>query len=413
MSIPAHIIELDKNDALSELRAEFLLHEGLIYMDGNSLGPVSKGAKRRVQETLEQQWQQDLIKSWNAHNWIDLPRIVGDKIAPIIGAKAGQVICTDSISVNLFKLLSAALAMQPSRRIIVSEQTNFPTDLYMAEGLAQQLGKSRCELKTVAKADIGKALTEDVAALMLTHVDFRTGEMLDMQAITQQAHDKGILVIWDLAHSAGAVPLALDLHNVDFAVGCGYKYLNGGPGSPAFIYVAERHLEQFNQPLSGWMGHAKPFDFAASYKPAPGIDRALCGTPPVLSLAALDGALEIFDDIEINQLRSKSQDLKVTLLEALAQHKLENESLKLITPTTPDKQGSQLSFSHPHAYAISQALIDANVIVDFRAPNIVRFGFTPLTLSFTEVYQAAEVLADILRRRTYLDGRFSERSKVT
>ncbi len=394
-------------------RSNFLLPKGTIYMDGNSLGPSSLASNKATQDVLNNQWEQDLIKSWNVHSWIDLPKKVGSKIAPILGAAPDQVIACDSISVNLFKLLSAGLKINDERKIIVSEQKNFPTDLYIAQGLSELLGKDKCELKQVEKHEIEDALNDEVAILMLTHVDFRTGEMLPMERITKLAHQHGVLVLWDLAHSAGAVPLELDRWNVDFAVGCGYKYLNGGPGSPAFMYVSKRHLRHLKQPLTGWMGHASPFSFEPEYSPAEGIEKALCGTPPILSFAALDGALNAFEGLDMMQVRAQSNSLKLHFLATMTEILQTNPDLKLVTPEDEERQGSQLSFSHPHSYAIAQALIDKQIIVDFRAPDILRLGFTPLYLSHAEVDKAAKTLRNIVQDGSYLNAKYQTRNKVT
>lgn len=394
-------------------RDMFLIPEGMIYMDGNSLGPSSVASKQAVECALSEQWEVDLITSWNTHAWIDLPQLVGSKIAPIIGANEKLVIACDSISVNLFKLLSAALKINSNRKVILSEQKNFPTDLYIAQGLESLLGTTECELRLAEKDQIENALNDDIAVLMLTHVDFRTGEMLNMERVTKLAHDNGILVIWDLAHSAGAVPLELDRWNVDFAVGCGYKYLNGGPGSPAFIYVAQRHLSSIKHPLTGWMGHSSPFDFNSQYNPSDGIERMLCGTPPILSFAALNGALTAFENVDMTKLRMQSNSLKDQFLKIVSESLSTSADLTLITPIASERQGSQLSFTHPKSYAISQALIAKNVIVDFRAPNIVRFGFTPLYLSHAEVILAANTFCDIITSKQYLDPNYQIRNKVT
>lgn len=407
------ILELDRTDTFAHKRKEFLIPEDVIYLDGNSLGPSTKAARASVTKALNEEWQTDLIASWNKHHWIDLPKKTADKIAKLIGAKGTSVTCCDSISVNLFKLINAALSLSDNRKVVVSEENNFPTDLYITQGIQSLIGKHRCELKTVTKNRIMSSLNHEVAVLLLTHVDFRTGEMLDMQRITEQAHKNGTLVIWDLAHSAGAVPLQLDRWKVDFAVGCGYKYLNGGPGSPAFVYVNEQHLENVEQPLSGWMGHKSPFDFRAQYQPAESIDKFLCGTPPILSLAALNGALDVFQNVRMKNVREKSEALKQCFLTTLKNSADIPSDLKLVTPANPLQQGSQLSFTHEYAYELSQALIEQKVIVDFRAPNIVRFGFTPLYLSFDNVHQAATTLSDILVNKTFLAERFKTRSKVT
>lgn len=412
MSTAADILALDANDSLATYRDEFSLSTDTIYLDGNSLGPLPTRAQQRVSEVVAQQWGKDLIQSWNKHAWIDLPLSVGEKIAPLIGAAKGQLICCDSISVNLFKMLACALQLNSGRRLIVSQQDNFPTDLYIAQGLQSLLGKSRCELKQVRAEQLIESLNEDVAVLMLTHVNFRTGEMHDMQTLTQCAHEKGILVVWDLAHSAGAVPVELDDCQVDFAVGCGYKYLNGGPGAPAFIYVAKRHQDKLQQPLTGWMGHQSPFDFNSHYEAGSGIQQFLAGTPGILSMAALDAALDVFDNIPIKQIHEKSMALSELFCQLIKQAP-ELENLSNLSPIDPSERGSQIALSHPQAFAISQALIDHKIIVDYRAPNIIRFGFAPLYTRFRDVEKTVEVLCKIVRSQQYLDSRYQTKNKVT
>ncbi|AXR06321.1 kynureninase [Salinimonas sediminis] len=407
-----NIAQLDKQDVLAPKRALFNLPEEVIYLDGNSLGALPKASVERIQQVVNQQWGNDLISSWNKHNWIDLPLQTGEKIAPLLGAGPDQVVVCDSISVNLYKLLITALTMQSGRAKVVSEQDNFPTDLYMVQGVQTLLGETRCQLISVASEDIENALTDDVAVLMLTHINFRTGRIHDMQRLTRLAHQKGIIVIWDLAHSAGAVPLALDECNVDFAVGCGYKYLNGGPGAPAFLYAAKRHHNKISQPLNGWMGHAKPFEFSPRYDAAPGIKQFLTGTPSIIAMAALDAALDVFDSVSMAQIRQKSSALTELFLHLKRQHPALDD-LVLCSPTDSELRGSQLSFSHPAAYAICQALIDHNVVPDFRAPDIVRFGFTPLYLSFADVAKAIAVLHNIMQQRLYTHNKYRTKAAVT
>ncbi len=411
-SLLARADALDHADALGHKRAEFTLPDGVIYLDGNSLGPLPLAARDRALAVVQQQWGEDLITSWNKHGWFDLPRTVGNKIAPLLGAAPGQVICCDSISVNLFKLLAAALKLSPGRRTILSQRDNFPTDLYVAQGLQQLLGTGKCQLVTVAESDLEDALDDSVALLLLTQVNFRSGRAHDVQALTRAAQSRGALVVWDLAHSAGVLPLALDDWNVDFAVGCGYKYLNGGPGAPAFIYAAERHHASLEQPLSGWMGHAFPFDFSPDYLPAPGMRQFLAGTPPVLSMSVLDAALEVYRDVDIEQARTKALDLadyfaaRVTESPSLA-------ALELVSPLAHAERGAQLAFSHPDAYAICQALVAAGVIADFRAPDILRLGFSPLYLRFQEVDEAVNKLEHIVANAVHRQRQFSRRQQVT
>jgi len=412
MSLASDVLALDSSDPLADIRQEFLLPADTIYLDGNSLGPLSRQVQQRIHEVVNQQWGTDLIQSWNTHNWIDLPISIGEKIAPLIGAAAGQTICCDSISVNLFKLLSCALQLNPERKVVLSQQDNFPTDLYMAQGLQSMLGKSRCELKQVASDKLLESFNQDVAVLMLTHVNFRTGEMHAMRELTQHAQHKGVLVIWDLAHSAGALPVELDSCNVDFAVGCGYKYLNGGPGAPAFVYVAKRHQNRLKQPLTGWMGHQSPFAFEPDYKPAAGVQQFLAGTPSILSMTALDAALDIFKTVSIQQIRAKSIALS-ELFSELIRKTPELKNLSNVSPLNPHQRGSQIALRHVNALAISQALIDHKVIVDYRAPDLVRFGFAPMYTSFMDILNTVKVLSNIISSESFLNPKYQTASKVT
>lgn len=406
------IIALDKADPLAHKRAEFALPVNTVYLDGNSLGALPKVVKSRVAEVVTQQWGEHLIRSWNDHHWIDLPTQVGEKIAPIIGAAPGQVICCDSISVNLFKLLSSALSLNSERNVVLSTEDNFPTDLYMVQGLSDLLGEDLCQLKLVAEQQITQSLTDDVAVLLLTQVNFRSGQLLDMHALTKHAQDKGILVIWDLAHSAGALPVELDQCNVDFAVGCGYKYLNGGPGSPAFLYVAKRHQAAVKQPLSGWMGHAKPFAFDAQYQGADNVNKYLCGTPSVIAMSALDAALDVWQDVSTLHIREKSIALADVFIKLVRSQSCLAD-LDLCSTEDSTQRGSQLAFAHDNAFAICQALIEKGVIADFRAPNILRFGFTPLYNSFEDIWKAVTILAEVVHTQLYKELRFNKAGKVT
>jgi kynureninase len=415
VSTPLNLARLqhyDQQDALAAKRDAFVLPQNTIYLDGNSLGAMPKAAALRAQQVITAQWSQDLIKSWNQHSWIDLPSTVGEKIARLIGAAPGQVICCDSTSVNLFKVLSSAMLLQSKRNIVLSQTGNFPTDLYMVEGLASLLGKQKCQLQLVENDELEPALTEQVAVLMLTQVDFRSGRLLDMQRLTQLAQDKGILVIWDLAHSAGAVPIELDACKVDFAVGCGYKYLNGGPGAPAFLYAAKRHHAKLKQPLSGWMGHKTPFSFDKQYQKAAGIEQYLTGTPAILSMSVLDAALEVFADVTMTQLREKSLALSSSFQQLVCQQPALVD-LQLLTPLNPAERGSQLAYRHPNAYALCQALIKRGVIADFRAPDILRLGFTPLYLRYCDIWHAVDTLTDIVSSGEYLKPEYAVRHKVT
>jgi kynureninase len=402
---------LDARDSLAPLRERFHIPDELIYLDGNSLGMMPKHVPERVQNAMTAQWGTDLIRSWNTHGWIDLPARVGAQIARLIGAEAHEVIACDSISVNLFKLLSAALKLRPDRRVIVSDIDNFPTDLYIAEGINAMLG-GQYELRFVKRDRLEAAIRDDVAVVMLTEVDYRTGERIDMKALTARTHAVGALTIWDLAHSAGAFPVRLNDCNADFAVGCGYKYLNGGPGAPAFLMVAERHLGTAMPVLSGWMGHAAPFAFDPAYTPDSTVRRLTAGTPSVIGMTALEAALEVFDDVDMNALRQKSlalTDLFMELMQPLeAQY-----GFKLVTPRDHARRGSQVSYTHADGYAIMQALIETKVIGDFRAPDIVRFGFTPLYTSFQDVENAVKRLTEVMSTRRYAEPRFQVKAKVT
>ncbi|WP_374406863.1 kynureninase [Pelagerythrobacter sp.] len=398
---------LDAADPLRDYRAWFELPAGVIYLDGNSLGALPKATAERLAQVVHGEWGEGLIRSWNSASWIDLPQRVGGKIAPLIGAGADEVIAADSTSVNLFKLIAAALHMRPGRKVILSEPGNFPTDLYMIAGLEAQGLATR---RLAPRDNIADALDEDVALLLLTHVHYKTGEVFDMAALTRAAHEAGALVLWDLSHSAGAIPVDLNGSNADFAVGCGYKYLNGGPGAPAFAHAARRHHDALQQPLTGWMGHAAPFAFSDDYAPAPGIGRLLTGTPPILGLAALEAGVDLIAEIGIDRLAAKSRALSEFFRECLAEHGLE---LDLASPTDPARRGSQLSFRHPQAYAVCQALIARGVIGDFRDPDILRLGFAPAYVSFADVAEAARHLAEVLENGEWERAEFQERAAVT
>ena len=399
--------QLDAGDPLAEYRERFDVPEGVIYLDGNSLGCLPRATPARLEEVVREEWGRDLIRSWNTACWIDLPAKVGGKIAPLIGAKPHEVIVADSVSVNLFKLISAALAMRPGRKVVLSEPGNFPTDIYMIEGLEKQ---GLAERRLASRDELNEALDEDVALLLLTHTHYKTGELFDMVALTRAAHEAGALVLWDLSHSGGALPVDLNACEADFAVGCGYKYLNGGPGAPAYAFVAERHLEDTQQPLSGWMGHAKPFAFSDDYAPAPGIERLLCGTPGILGLSALEVGVDIIAEIGVERLYAKSQKLSEFFRQCLSESGVE---LELVSPTDPASRGSQLSFRHEEAYAICQALIARGVIGDFRDPDILRFGFAPAYIRFEDMAEAARHLVEVLESGEWQREEFRERAAVT
>ncbi|WP_420429442.1 kynureninase [Kordiimonas sp.] len=401
----------DASDPLREIRDRFDLPEGVIYMDGNSLGPSPKGVAERLANVVQQEWRTDLIKSWNTADWINLPSRVGAQIAPLIGASGDEVIMADSTSVNIFKAAAAACRMNPGRTEILSEPGNFPTDLYMLQGLADFLGPEY-QLKTVERTEIKEAISEKTAVVLLTHVHYVTADMFDMADITEAAHANGALMVWDLSHSVGAVPVDLNKADADFAVGCGYKYLNGGPGAPAFIYVAKRHLETARQPLSGWFGHKAPFDFSDEFEPAADIRRMLVGTTSVLAASALESALKAFEGVDMRVVRQKSLALADLFME-LVRERLSVFNLGIVTPEKHSCRGSHVSLSFAEGYAVVQALIDRGVIGDFRAPNYMRFGFTPLYLGFEDVYRAAEILEDILRTDTWKDSKYKAKSRVT
>jgi kynureninase len=394
----------DAADPVAALRDHFDLPEGVIYLDGNSLGARPRAALQRASQVVAQEWGQDLIRSWNSAGWFDMPRRLGDRLAPLIGAHEGEVVVTDSTSLNLFKALASALAMQErtdaARRVIVTERSNFPTDIYMAEGLTRWLDRGY-QLRLVDSPDeLAGAVAEDCAVLMLTHINYRTGYQHDMGAVTREAHASGALVVWDLAHSAGAVPLDLHGAEADFAVGCTYKYLNGGPGAPAFIWVPRRHQAAFAHPLSGWWSHATPFAMAPAFEACGGIGRALCGTQPVVSLALVECGLDVFAQTSMQALREKSLALTDLFID-LVESRCAGHPLGLVTPREHARRGSQVSFTHPHGYAVMAALIARGVIGDYREPQIMRFGFTPLYTRFADVWDAVDILKDILDREDY------------
>ncbi|HQN09966.1 MAG TPA: kynureninase [Thermoanaerobaculia bacterium] len=401
---------LDAADPLAPFRDRFALPEGLVYLDGNSLGALPRRATARVADAVSREWGEGLIRSWNDAGWIDLPRRVGDKIGRLVGAAPGEVVCADSTSVNLWKVLAAALSLRPERRTVLSEEGNFPTDLYVAEGLVRLLGKGH-RLRLVPKGELVAALDADVAALLLTHVDYRTGERHDMERLSRAAHAAGALAIWDLAHTAGAMPVDLHAAGADLAVGCGYKYLCGGPGAPAFLWVPKRHQDVSLQPLSGWLGHAEPFAFESAYRPAEGIARFLCGTPPVLSMSALDAALDVLLEADLALVRAKSESLTSFFLEAVEQAC--GGALRLVSPRDAARRGSQVSFAHPDAYAVMRALVARGVVGDFRAPDVLRFGFAPLYVRFVDAWDAARALADVLSSHAHERPEFRRREAVT
>lgn len=391
------------------VKDRFDLPEGVIYLDGNSLGPLPLSVKSGLQGVVEDQWGQNLIKGWNVDRWMEQPTRVGNRVARLIGAPEGSVVMGDTLSLKVYQAVSAALEMRPERKVVLSDNGNFPTDLYMAEGLIRHLDKGH-ELRVVAPEEVADAITEEVAAVMITQVDYRSGRMHDMAAITAKAHSVGAVMIWDLAHSAGAVELDLEGSNCEFAVGCTYKYLNGGPGAPAFIYVRPDLTDGIAPALAGWMGHDAPFAFEQSYRPAGGIERMRVGTPPVLQMSALEMALEAWDGVDMGDLRAASVrlcDLFIAEVEAKC------PELTLASPRDAAQRGSQVSFAFEHGYAVMQALIARGVIGDFRAPNIMRFGFTPLYIDEGDVVQAVDILADILNTKAWDREEYQTRSRVT
>ncbi|ULH14626.1 kynureninase [Deinococcus sp. KNUC1210] len=398
-TVPAELLALDARDPLAHKRAEFALPSGLIYLDGNSLGALPAHVPARLAHVAQQEWGNQLIRSWTGgadegRDWMQLPDRVAARIARLIGAQPHEVAVGDSTSVNLFKLLSAALPLRPDRRVILTDAENFPTDLYVAQGLNALQG-GRYELRRVPTAGLEAALNDEVAVLLLTEVDYRSGARHDLRAMTEAAHAHGILTVWDLAHSAGAFPVELDAAGADFALGCGYKFLNGGPGAPSFLYVAERHLESVQVFLSGWMGHADPFEMARDYAPAPGARRFVVGTPSILNLSALDAALEVFEGVDLHQVRAKSLALARTFTEQM-QPLTARFPLELVTPHDEDRRGSQVAYRHPQASEVMRRLIAAGVIGDFRTPDILRFGLTPLYLSHADVWEAVQTIGRVL-----------------
>jgi kynureninase len=400
--------QLDAADPLSFARERFRLPDGMIYLDGNSLGALPAATAKRLQQVTEREWGEDLIASWNAHGWIDAPARIASKLAPIVGARPSELLVADSTSVCLFKLLAAAVHARPGRITILTQRGNFPTDLYVAQGLAEMLGLS---LSAVAADEVAASIDSDTAVVTLTHVDYRSAAFHDMAATNEAAHSAGALTVWDLSHSAGAIQLDLNGAGCDLAVGCGYKYLNGGPGAPAFLFVAERLQDELRSPLQGWMGHAEPFAFDDSYRPASGILRFLTGTPSILALAALEVGLDTFSGVTMRDVEAKARalsELFVGEVEARC-----GSEVSLASPRDPAQRGSHVSFAHPEGYAVVQALIARGVIGDFRAPDLMRFGFAPLYNRFEDAWRAAELLADILASREWDQSSFHERKTVT
>lgn len=404
--------KMDGADPIAHLRDRFTLPEGDIYLDGNSLGALPLGVMERLERAVLKEWGQGLIRSWNDADWYPAPQRAAAAIARLIGAGADEVIVCDSTSVNLFKVLIGALRMRKDRKIIVSEIGNFPTDVYINAEAAKIMG---CELRCVMPEEVEQAIEdagENLAAVQLTHVHYKTGRVYDMAGITKRVQELGGLAIWDLAHSAGALPVDLNACNADFAIGCGYKYLNGGPGAPAFVFVAKRHIEAMNQPLPGWHGHAEPFAFTQTYKPHPGIDRMLTGTASQLATLALETALKVFEDVDMNVLRQKNMALG-DLFIALAEQELGGMGFNLASPKDPKARGSQVSLTHENGYAIMQAVIARGVVGDFRAPDILRFGFAAPYVRYVDIWDAVAHIRDVMETAEWKRPEFNERRAVT
>lgn len=409
-------LQADQLDALASLKAQFEIPEGVLYMNGNSLGLQPKAAVARGAHVIQHEWGQRLIRSWNEAKWFELPTLLGDKLGQLIGAGPGEVVVTDTTSLNIFKCLAAAIRIQqneaPQRKVIVSERDNFPTDLYMVQGIIDLLQQGY-EMRLVDDdLSLEQALDDSVCVLLLSHVNYRTGHLYDMASVTAQAHACGALTIWDLAHAAGAVPVDLTGANADFAVGCTYKYLNGGPGAPAFIWVAPRHTDQFWQPLSGWWGHQRPFDMTVAYEPAGGIRRYLCGTQPIVSLSLLECGLDIALQADMNDIRKKSLAMS-DLFIALVESRCADHPFTLVTPREHADRGSHISLRHPHAFAITQALIARGLICDYREPEVLRFGMAPLYFGYADVWDAVEILKDVLDSDSWKQPQFARRGAVT
>jgi kynureninase len=401
---------LDDTDVLAPLRQEFTLNDNEIYLDGNSLGPVSTSARRRVNEVLDIEWGRGLARSWNDAGWMGEPTRLGNRLAPLIGAQTGEVLVADTLTFLIAKLIGAALEQRPERHVVLTDAANFHSDIYIIEAMCERAGRP-VTMKTIDRDRLDEELNDDVALVELTQVDYRTGESLDMAGITERVHAAGALMLWDFAHSAGAVPLDVTGANVDFAAGCGYKYLNGGPGAPAFLYVRKSWQGKLRNPLPGWLGHARPFDFELTYEPAEGMQAFVTSSPSIVALAALDGALDIWDRTSIKEVRAKSlamTDLFIQLVEERLPGVFE-----VVTPLDHARRGSQVALRHCEGYGIIQSLIEVGVIGDFRAPDICRFGFTPLYLRFIDVFDAVARIARVMESASFRDPRFAVRNAVT
>jgi kynureninase len=402
-------VALDADDVLAPLRDEFNLNENEIYLDGNSLGPVTRAVSTRVNNVINE-WGRGLVRGWSDGGWMEMPTRLGDRLAHLIGAQSGEVLVADTLTFLLANLIGGALDLRKDRSVVLTDVANFHSDLYIVRAMAARAGRP-VTVKAIERSALESELNDDVALVMLTHVDFRSGEMLDLKGITTKVHDAGALMLWDFAHSAGAVPLDVTGANVDFAAGCGYKYLNGGPGSPAFLYVRKSWQGPLKNPLPGWLGHARPFDFELDYEPAEGMRAFVTSSPSIVALAALDGALDVWDRASMNQVRAKSlqlTDLFIELVEARLPHVFE-----IVTPRDHAKRGSQVALRHPESYGIIQVLLQRGVIGDFRDPDIARFGFTPLYLRFVDVFDAVEILVDVMEGELFRDAKFAVRNAVT
>lgn len=403
---------LDEQDSLRQFRQRFHLPKDVIYLDGNSLGPASHAALAALNQAAHDEWAEGLIRSWNTAGWFNLPKTLGNRVAPLVGAALEQVIVCDTVTLNLYKLLHAALALRPGRCHIVAEASSFPTDLYIAQGVASHFPGVKLKLSGRDGATLEELIDADTAVVLVNHVDYRSGVLQDMAALTATAHQRGALVVWDLCHSVGAMPIELDACQVDFAVGCTYKYLNGGPGAPALAYVAQRHHAKLDQPLAGWWGHARPFDFETDFTPAPGVQSLQTSTQAMLSMRCLDGALSDWNDVDLHALRQKSVQLTQYFMD-LVEARLSAHPLRCITPSNPKLRGSQVSIQFEHAYPMVQALVARGVIGDFRAPDVMRFGFTPLYLGFSDVARAVDIMQDLLDTEGWKDPAYAVRQAVT
>ena len=404
-------LELDQQDSLAFLRDEFQLPDDLINMDGNSLGALPKSTIQKMNITLQEEWGKGLIRSWSEAGWFDAPQRIGDKIAPLIGANRGEVLVADTTSINIFKALTAALSLNLDRTILLSETDNFPTDLYLMQGISQ-FTQGRIETKIVSPEQLLTSLTEEVAVLLLTQVNYKTAHIKDLVAITQAAHAKGILTVWDLSHSIGSIEVDVHAAKVDFAVGCGYKFLNGGPGAPAFIYVAKRHQSHAQNILSGWMGHQDPFAFSTKYMPSDSINRFRCGTPVILGMAALEAGIDVFQKTSITDLRKKAIQLSKLFINLMEQE-CGDYGFDLVSPSVAAKRGGHVSYSHPEGHAIYQAIKRRGVISDFRTPSILRFGITPMYLRFIDMYQVVMIVKEVMATQAWDQAAYKIRAAIT